>query len=259
MVTTCHGTCLRQHYLCPEVGRAITPDLAKIERIIALSLDQKEKITAAIKSDPARIDVISGGYDEACFFYEPKAFEGTVEILYAGKLSTAKGVPWLLKSLDRIKDRPFRLHLAGSSTGRELETCQALARTLGEKAVHHGPLSHEALGTLMRRCHIFVLPSFFEGLPLVLMEALASGCRIITTVLPGVKEILGIKENPMVRLIHLPELETIDTSHKKDEETFEIQLAETLSQVMEEVMHKVEPDLDFVRSLSTHYTCSNSR
>jgi glycosyltransferase involved in cell wall biosynthesis len=254
MVTTCHGTCLRQHYLCPEVGRAITPDLAEIDRIIALSLDQKEKIMAVIKIDPSRIHVISGGYNEACFFYAPKVFEGTVELLYAGKLSTAKGVPWLLKSLERIKDRPFRLHLAGNSTGRELETCLALAQVLGPKAVHHGPLSHEALGELMRRCHAFVLPSFFEGLPLVLMEALASGCRIIATALPGVTEILGTGENPMVNFIPLPELKTIDTAHKKDEENLEILLAETLRRVMEEVMHRVEPDLDYIRSAAAPYT-----
>ncbi|MDA8136348.1 MAG: glycosyltransferase family 4 protein [Desulfobacteraceae bacterium] len=254
MVATCHGTCLRQHYLCPEVGRAITPDLAKIDRIIALSLDQKEKITAAIKVDPSRIHVIGGGYNEACFFYAPKVFEGTVELLYAGKLSAAKGVPWLLKSLERIMDRPFRLHLAGSSTGRELETCLALARNLGEKAIYHGPLSHEALGELMRCCHVFVLPSFFEGLPLVLMEALASGCRVVTTDLPGVREILGTGENHMVRLIPLPHLKTIDTPHPKDEESLEIRLAETLSRVMEEVMHKVEPDLDYIRSATAPYT-----
>ncbi len=142
MITTCHGTCLRQHYLCPDVGRKITPDLVKIERIIALSMDQKENIVRTIGADPARIRIISGGYNEACFFYEPKTFDGTIELLYAGKLSTVKGVPWLLKSLDRIKDRPFRLHMAGSSSGSELENCLALAKNLGEKAVYHGPLTH---------------------------------------------------------------------------------------------------------------------
>ena len=254
MVTTCHGTCLRQHYLCPDVGGKIIPGLVKIDKIIALSLDQKENIVRTMGANPSRIQVISGGYNEACFFYEPKPFEGTVELLYAGKLSTVKGVPWLLKSLDRIKDRPFRLHMAGSSTGREQETCLALARNLREKAVYHGPLSHEKLGALMRRCHVFVLPSFFEGLPLVLMEALASGCRIITTALPGVREILGTKENSMVRLINLPELKTIDTPHKKDEENLETRLAKTLSRVMEEVVHKAEPDLDYIRSATAPYT-----
>ncbi len=254
MVTTCHGTCLRQHYLCPDVGQKITPDLVKIEKIIALSLDQKENIVATIKADPSRIHVISGGYNEACFFYEPKPFEGIVEFLYAGKLSSSKGVPWLLKSLARIKDRPFCLHMAGSSSGKELENCLALAQNLGSKAVYHGPLSHEKLGELMRRCHAFVLPSFFEGLPLVLMEALASGCRIVTTALPGVKEILGTNETPMVSLIDLPELKTIDTPHPKDEESLEIQLAKVLNQVMEGVMHNAEPDLDYIRSATDLYT-----
>lgn len=254
VVTTCHGTCLRQHYLCPDVGKKITPDLVKIEKIIALSPDQKTNIVRTIGADPSRIQVISGGYNKSCFFYAPKPFEGTVEFLYAGKLSTVKGVPWLLKSLDRIKDRPFRLHMAGSSTGREQETCLALARNLGEKAVYHGPLSHEKLGELMRRCHVFVLPSFFEGLPLVLMEALASGCRIITTALPGVGEVLGAGKNPMVRLINLPELKTIDTPYPKDEESLEIRLAETLNQVMDEIMHHAEPDLDYIRSATAPYT-----
>ena len=106
----------------------------------------------------------------------------------------------------------------------------------------------------MRRCHVFVLPSFFEGLPLVLMEALASGCRIVTTALPGVKEILGTKENPMVHLIDLPELKTIDTPHKEDEENLETRLAEILNQVMDEVAKKVEPDQDYIRSATAPYT-----
>ena len=58
----------------------------------------------------------------------------------------------------------------------------------------------------------------------------------------------------MVRLIPLPELKTIDTPHPKDEESLEIRLAETLSRVMEEVMHKVEPDLDYIRSAAAPYT-----
>ncbi|MDZ7663922.1 MAG: glycosyltransferase [Desulfotignum sp.] len=50
---------------------------------------------------------------------------------------------------------------------------------LKEKAIYHGPLSHDDLGDLLRHAHVFVLPSFYEGLPLVLMEALACGCRLV--------------------------------------------------------------------------------
>lgn len=254
MVTTCHGTCLRQHHLCPGVGKTITPDLMKIDRVFALSQDQKSEIQKSIGVDAGRIHVVSGGYNEARFFYSPKTFDRTIELLYAGKLSAVKGVPWLLKSLERIKDRPFCLHLAGSSSTAELNRCLALAGRLGSKSVYHGSLTHKDLGALMRRCHVFVLPSFFEGLPLVLMEALASGCRIISTALPGVKEILGEKENKMIRFIHLPMLETIDRPYEKDEESLEILLSETLSAIMDEVIQHPEPDLEYIRTKTESYT-----
>lgn len=254
MVTTCHGTCLRQHYLCPDVGRKITKDLGKIEKIIALSSDQKKNIIKTINAEPSKITVISGGYNEACFYYEPKTFHGIVELVYAGKLSSAKGVPWLLKSLEQIKELPFRLHLAGSSSGKEREKCLSLASAFGSKVVYHGPLSHEDLGTLMRKSHIFVLPSFFEGLPLVLMEALACGCRIITTALPGAEEILGTDETLMVKLIELPKLETIDTPYEKDKILLENRLARILRQTIEEVMENVEPDMDYTFSTTGSYT-----
>ncbi|MBU1340264.1 MAG: glycosyltransferase family 4 protein [Proteobacteria bacterium] len=253
MVTTCHGTCLRQHYLCPNVGRQITKDLQKIDQIIALSCDQKQNIVNTIHADPLTINVISGGYNKDFFFYEPKTFHGVVELVYAGKLSSAKGVPWLLKSLERIKDLPFRLHMAGTSSGSQKEMCLALAGALGSKVVYHGPLSHEKLGELMRRSHIFVLPSFYEGLPLVLMEALACGCRIITTALPGVKEIFGSDHGFMVRMIELPKLETIDTPYEKDKNDLENRLSGILKQGIKEVIHTVAPDMEYVRSATFQF------
>jgi len=62
-----------------------------------------------------------------------------------------------------------------------------------------------------------VLPSFFEGLPLVIFEGLASGCRIITTNLSGLDEIFGKAQKDTINLIQLPPLETIDRPYQEDE------------------------------------------
>ena len=254
MITSCHGTCLRQHVLCPAISQRITPDLTQIDQIIALSQSQKQEIIRTIGTAPESIHVVSGGYNDACFFHAPKPFDGMVELVYAGKLSQAKGVPWLLRSLAEIRHLPFRLHLAGNSSDREKARCLELAGMLNEKMIYHGPLSHDDLGTLLRHAHVFVLPSFYEGLPLVLMEALACGCRLVATALPGVKELLADDDNPMVRLLELPPLETIDTPYEADMPELETRLASVLAQTIQEVQTHPEPDWDYACTKSFPYT-----
>ena len=106
----------------------------------------------------------------------------------------------------------------------------------------------------MRKSHIFVLPSFYEGLPLVLMEALACGCRIVTTALPGVHEIFAIPHPDMVTLVDLPELETIDAPYKKDEKMMERQFSDILARSITSVIKNPVPDMDYVRSASVGFT-----
>ena len=254
MVTTCHGTCLRQHYLCPERGTAVKKHLSRIDRVIALSRDQQARVGNLLDLPKERIPVISGGYNKDCFFAGEKPLDGEVVFVYAGKLSVQKGVPWMLNSFERIKGMPFKLHLAGNANENQKNHCLALAGRLGPKAVCHGPLSHRDLGALMRRSHVFILPSFYEGLPLVLMEALACGCRIIATALPGVHEIFNTHHPEMVNLVDLPPLKTIDAPHEKDEEMLETRLSKILSRTISSVAGQPLPDMDYVRSATAPYT-----
>jgi len=80
----------------------------------------------------------------------------------------------------------------------------------------------------MRNSDVFVLPSFFEGVPLVLLEALACGCRIAATALPGVEEVFGAAPEDLVRRVPLPRLVDVDTPVPEDEEPFCRNLAEAL-------------------------------
>jgi glycosyltransferase involved in cell wall biosynthesis len=101
---------------------------------------------------------------------------------------------------------------------------------------------------------VFVLPSFYEGLPLVLMEALACGCRLVATALPGVKELLAADDNPMVRLLDLPPLETIDTPFAADLPNLEARLAEILAQTIQDVQAHPDPDWDYACTKIFPYT-----
>ena len=250
LVTTCHGSCLRQHRLCPDLGRSLVERLRGIDRIIALFRRQKQDIVDLLAVDSDRVHVISGGYNELCFHAQDRPMESeTVNLLYAGKLDSSKGVPWLLRSLKQVGG-PWRLHLAGVGSGSERDECLRLAAGHGDRVTVHGPVSHEVLGDLMRQCDVFVLPSFFEGLPLVLLEAMACGCRIVTTDLPGARELFGESPPPMVRLVELTELETVDRPYRADEPLLETRLADALRGAMADVTDGAEPDHEAVRRIT---------
>lgn len=251
MVTTCHGTCLRQHVLSPGISKTIRQVFPGINAVIALNLEQKQKMIDDLKMDSDRVQVIPGGFDKTHFFFAPKEDPQVVELVYAGKLSYAKGLPWLLKALKRIEHLPFRLHIAGSASGRERDDCLKLADRLKDKCIYRGVLTHPELGELLRRSHVFVLPSFYEGMPLVLMEALACGCRIVATRLPGVKEMFARHPADLVELIDLPELETIDQPFKTDEPMLEEKLARVLEK---QIRYPLPVSPEHVRRVSDPFT-----
>lgn len=258
LVATCHGTCLRQHRLCPELGRSLLSELSGIDRVIALFAQQKQEIRELLNLPEERMATISGGFDQECFFVDSEEPEqGVVHILYAGKLNRAKGVPWLLRCLSKLEDLPFHLHLVGGGSGSEKRQCLDLAAELGDKVTVHGMLSHKELGDLMRRADIFVLPSFFEGLPLVLLEALACGCLIVTTDLPGAKELFSNHSNGLVRMVSLPTMKTIDTPWPEDEPLLEERLLSALTDSIRDAQAGIRPAHEAIEELVEPFTWIN--
>ena len=209
IVTSCHSTDLRQ-YLQYKHLRHRLDNISELDRVLALSKDQKQQISEVHGVDMDKISIVGGGYDAGRFKPGKKEATPPIQLLYAGKLCTAKGVPFLLKAMARLKDKRIHLHLVGATPGPEGEKCIELASHIADQVTVHGPLPQEELAKLMNKAHIFVLPSFFEGVPLVLLEALASGCRILCTDLPGCTEILGNTGSDIVRFIELPEMSDVD-------------------------------------------------
>ena len=256
MVTTCHGTELRQYALCPHLRGFALRHCRRIDRIIALSADQKAEIQQVYGIPAEAITVIGGGYDDAIFTRGPQREAGTVQLLYVGKLNRSKGVPWLLRSLMKITEQDWHLHVAGSGSGPEYDLCIDLARRLGERVTLHGYVTHCRLAELMKQAHVQVLPSFFEGLPLVLFEGLASGCRVITTELPGFREFFGQVKKDTVHLIPLPPLQTIDRPYPKDEGHLIDALCSSLLEMIATVRHAPDVDDPQAAKIAADYTWS---
>ncbi|MBU1056405.1 MAG: glycosyltransferase family 4 protein [Proteobacteria bacterium] len=228
IVTTCHGTDLRQFNNCPHLQEMVLEDCRKTDAVMALYGAQKTDIINLYNISEDKIFVVGAGYNEQLFTPAPKPDPNPVQLVYAGKLSNAKGVPWLLRALSTVDFPSWRLHLVGSGSGEERDYCIELAKNLGERVIVHGAVSQKDLADIMKQSHVFVLPSFYEGLPLVLLEGLACGCRIVATDLPGVSELLGNINADFISMVKTPRL-NIDIPYKEDEDLFEKNLAHALN------------------------------
>ncbi|MGI6066867.1 MAG: glycosyltransferase family 4 protein [Bacillota bacterium] len=231
----CHGTCLRQLKLAERLSPLAIDGCRKLDGIFALNEYQKESIISNYKIDKNRVFVTGAGYDDRIFNTEGREKRiDTVKLVYAGKLSFSKGVLSLIRAYGKLTEKGWlgELHLAGSGISDEERQIRQLAGEKGGKIVFHGALSQEELANLFRASDILVLPSFYEGLPLVVLEALASGLRVVTTDLPGLKEYLGweINNSGLIRYVELPRCEHEDSPIAEDLPDFEDRLAEGIKE-----------------------------
>ena len=211
-VATCHATGLRQMELCPHLKDEVIRGCRRIDRFCVLREDHLEQLAGTLEIPSERITVTGVGYRNELFFSGPTPAHRTGELLYIGKYSAAKGLPWLLDAVERLSiDHPgLRLHVAGSGAGTEADGLRSRMESMAPVVVRHGQLDQADLADLMRRCDICVLPSFYEGVPLVLVEAAACGCRIVSTALPGVIEQISPYLGDRMDLVPLPRLSGVD-------------------------------------------------
>ena len=232
IVNVCHATGLRQMELTPHLRDEVVAGCRRIDRFSVLRNDHRDALAATLQVDPGRIAVIRAGYRDE-LFHPPTSGEGRSlgHVLYAGKYSAAKGLPWLLDAVEALApDHPeLRLHIAGGGSGPAAEDLRARMEDLAPLVTMHGQLDQPALADLMRRCAVCVLPSFYEGVPLVLVEAAACGCRIVSTDLPGVREQIAPGLGPVIRLVELPRLKNVDQPVAADLPRFTGDLASALA------------------------------
>lgn len=218
VVTHCHATGLRQMSLCPHLADEVQRGCRRNDRFFVLHGGHAEQLASKLDVARDRIHIVGAGYQDGVFHTHQRQADGGSDLLYVGKYSHAKGLPQLLDSIERLAGRrgDLVLHVAGDGAGAEADALRSRMAAMAPRVMMHGQLDQPALADLMRRCAVFVLPSFYEGLPLVLIEALACGCRVVCSDLPGIREGFGVAGDGVLNLVPLPRLVGIDTPDPDD-------------------------------------------
>jgi glycosyltransferase involved in cell wall biosynthesis len=117
-------------------------------------------------------------------------------ILFAGRLVHEKGADTLLASLVHLGKSDFVCLIAGDGDARPHLERAAAGLGLDGHVRFLGFRSD--VPQLLRTVDMLVLPSRFEGLPLVLLEAMAAGCPVVATAVDGPGEILRDRESALL-------------------------------------------------------------
>ncbi len=113
-------------------------------------------------------------------------------LLFVGRLAGVKGVPILLEALQALRETHLDMHVTLIGDGPEREALEARAHDMGlsEFVDFVGYKSQSEVADALGQSDIFVLPSFAEGVPVVLMEAMAAAVPVVTTHVAGVPELV---------------------------------------------------------------------
>jgi glycosyltransferase involved in cell wall biosynthesis len=147
-------------------------------------------------SSPAhwdKIEVIRCGIDAGFLDAkaEPVPIDST-DFVCVARLSAQKGLPLLIAACDRLRTagEQFSLTIIGDGEMRAALEVEIAQRKLGDRVSLVGVRTSAEIREHLLSARAFVLPSFAEGLPVVIMEALALSRPVITTAIAGIPELV---------------------------------------------------------------------
>lgn len=114
-----------------------------------------------------------------------------LHLLFVGALHREKGILELLEALCHLKNIDFHIDICGLNTDDYIrDDLDRYKECLGSKVTFHGYVQGSKKTALFERADVLLLPSYHEGMPLVVLEALASSCAIVSTRVGTTPEIL---------------------------------------------------------------------
>lgn len=166
-----------EHYL---LRPAVKRNLKQADYVISLGGKLTDILTSIV--DKSKIITSPVGIDKDWIGYE--IVENKVrQLIFIGRNERRKGIKELNEVISRINDLPFHLHIIGPF-GAEDQITDSRITYLGEIK------EQEKIAELLVKMDVLILPSWSEGMPTVILEAMAKGCAIVANDVGAVNELV---------------------------------------------------------------------
>ena len=161
------------------------------------------KITDIIRTIPVedkKIVAFPTGIESDWLTEQAKPNSGVIRFLFVGRFERRKGIQELHAAIEKINDPRAEFHFIGPMPDKN---------KLSRSNVHyHGPVSkQEDIRAIYRTCDLLICPSYSEGMPNVILEAMASGLAILATDVGAVDLMVGADNGKLISLTNLSRLE----------------------------------------------------
>lgn len=169
--------------------------------VVAVSDGLRDLSLQAVPS--VSIEVIPNGVDCECFSpaETPKRPTTPVQLLFVGRVVRQKGLSYLLDALATIKAQgivDWELRIVGDGPLRSRLEEQAVQTGIDDSVEFVGWLPFERIPAEIQSADIFVLPSIIEGMPLVLLQAMACGLPVLATEVSGTIDLVEPGKNGLL-------------------------------------------------------------
>lgn len=181
------------------ISRRLTaPVVRRARRLLVVSADLGRMAVRDYGADPGCVRVIANGCDAATFHRRDRAEArarcaidpGCELVLYVGRLVAEKGLRELVEAVQGLRGTHPRAELVLVGDGPMRDELETLAANPANRLRLVGAQAPEEVAHWMAACDLLALPSYSEGHPNVLVEALACGRPVVSTPVGGVPEVV---------------------------------------------------------------------
>lgn len=188
---------------------------------------------------------------EAKKFNRCIAEKETLDILYIGRIEPNKGIDYIFDACKVLKEENVNFHL--NFAGKEEIEGQYIPKfkeVFGDYFSYHGIVSGSVKTELLKKCDIFLLPSFYEGLPMSLLETMSFGQVPVVTPVGSIPTVVTDNTNGI--FITVKNVEEIVTAIKKL--TTNKDICTALSQKAKETIIAEFDDMEYIKKLNILYS-----